>query len=302
MLYSCANHSRISLCTVTENMKYKEFLPHPSLQDYVKCFWILEREYTPEDPHEDVTPDAFVELMFNFGAPYVLQPSGTPDREMPTAFIVGLLRMPLLFRSSGTVRLVSTRFYAWGTVPFLNITEKTSDNLAVTLDHQWSDLANKVSPRVHADDYDGAVAVVEDFLIGKLLTASFDLKEIQIAAQMLHHQKGQFRITELADQMNVSTRQLQRRFQDVVGVSPKALARAIRFEEIRKRLMFEPDSNLTDLAYEFGYTDQAHFIHDFKDFAERAPSEFAKEMRALQKALHDHDNVVFLQFPERQPE
>ena len=283
-------------------MKYKEILPHSSLQAYVKCFWILEREYSPEDPHEAVTPDSFVELMFNFGAPYLLRTTGTPDREMPTAFIVGLLRKPLLFLSSGTVRLVSTRFYAWGTVPFLNIAEKTSDNLSVTLGHEWSDLANKVRPRVHADDYDGAVAVVEDFLIGKLLTASFDLKEIQKAAQMLHHQKGQFRVAELAERLSVSTRQLQRRFQDVVGVSPKALARAIRFEEIRKRLMFDPDSNLTDLAYEFGYTDQAHFIRDFKGFAERTPSEFAKEMRALQTVFRDHDNVVFLQFPATEPE
>ena len=144
-------------------MKYKEFLPHSSLQDYVKCFWILEREYTPEDPHEEVTPDAFVELMFNFGAPYVLETCGKPDREMPTAFIVGLLRKPLLFRTNGTVKLISTRFFACGTVPFLNITDKTSDNLAVTLGHEWNDLANKVEPKIHADDahdHEGAVALV----------------------------------------------------------------------------------------------------------------------------------------------
>lgn len=279
-------------------MKYKEILPHDSLQDYVKCFWILEREYTPDDPYETVTPDAFVELMFNFGEPYALVTDGAPDREMPTAFIVGLLRKPLLFRSSGTVRLVSTRFYAWGTTPFLGIAAKTTENSVARLAHEWNDLANQVKPRVNADDYEGAVALVEDFLIGKLLTASFDLKEIQKAARMLHHQKGQFRVAEIAEHLGLSMRQLQRRFQDVVGVSPKALARKIRFDEIRKRLMFEPDSSLTDLAYEYGYTDQAHFIRDFKDFAERTPGEFASDMQALQTVLRDNDNVVFLQFPE----
>ena len=63
------------------------------------------------------------------------------------------------------------------------------------------------------------------------------------------------------------------------------LARAIRFEEIRKRLMFDPDMSLTDLAYEFEYSDQAHFIHDFKEFADRTPGEFATEMRAFQGSL-----------------
>jgi hypothetical protein len=54
-------------------VKYKEHLPQPSLQDHVKCFWIMEREYTPEHPVEDVTPDAFIELIVNLGAPYVLR-------------------------------------------------------------------------------------------------------------------------------------------------------------------------------------------------------------------------------------
>jgi hypothetical protein len=56
-------------------------------------------------------------------------------------------------------------------------------------------------------------------------------------------------------------------------------------------------ANLTDLAYEFGYTDQAHFIHDFKAFTNKTPREFAAEMLKLQEIFHNHQNVVFLQSP-----
>ena len=278
-------------------MKYKEHLPHSSLKNYVKCFWALEREYTPADPYEDVTPDAFIELIFNFGATYILQSEGVPDRQMPLAFLVGLQRKPLLFRADGTVKLVAARFHAWGASPFISIQEQTPNQPTMTLGREWHDLAKRLKPKVLTGDYDGAVAVVEDFLVGKLLTAAFDLKDIQRAARMLHQQKGQFRVAELAEYCNLSSRQLQRRFKDVVGVSPKTLARAIRFEEIRRRLMFEPDVSLTDLAYEFGYSDQAHFIHDFREFVDRTPGEFATEMRALQNVFRDHDNVVFLQLP-----
>jgi AraC-like DNA-binding protein len=61
--------------------------------------------------------------------------------------------------------------------------------------------------------------------------------------------------------------------------------------------MFKPDTSLTDLAYEFGYTDQAHFIRDFKEFTDKTPGEFAAEIRKLQTVFHDNENVVFLQFP-----
>ena len=278
------------------NVKYKEHVPHVSLQGYVKCFWIMEREYTPEHPAEDVTPDAFIELILNFGDPYVLHVEDMPDREMPRAILVGLHQKPLLFRCSGTVRIVAIRFHAWGAFPFL-ADDARGGNLRTAIGQQWDDLAATVEPAVLAGDYGAAVTVVEDHLIERLLTATVDLGKIKAAARMLHLRKGQFRLTELAEQCNLSGRQLQRQFQDVVGVSPKTLARAIRFEEIRKRLLFNPDQSLTELAHEYGYTDQAHFIHDFREFAERTPGQFAREMRAIQGIFRDHDNVVFLQAP-----
>jgi len=61
--------------------------------------------------------------------------------------------------------------------------------------------------------------------------------------------------------------------------------------------MFQPDVNLTDLAYEFGYTDQAHFIRDFKAFTNKSPGEFAAEMLKLQEIFRQNENVVFLQSP-----
>jgi AraC-like DNA-binding protein len=278
-------------------LKYREYEPHASLREHVKCFWVMEREYTPERPAEEVTPDPFIELILNFGAPYHLQAEGLPDREMPRAIVVGLQSKPLRFRCDGGVKLVAARFFAWGALPFLAAQARGLHRLQTTLGREWTDLAGRVEPAVRADDGDAAVAIVEDHLIEKLLTTTVDLPRIQAAARMLHLKKGQFRLAELAECCHLSGRQVQRQFQDALGLSPKKLARTIRFEEIRRRLMFEPDQSLTALAYEFGYTDQAHFIRDFKDLTNRTPGEFAREMRAIRDIFRDHDNVVFLQVP-----
>jgi AraC-like DNA-binding protein len=278
-------------------VKYREYEPHPSLRDHVKCFWVLERRYTPEHPAEDVTPDAFVELILNFGTPYVLRTESGADREMPRAFLVGLQKKPLRFFCEGTVKLVSTRFHAWGVLPFLTDRAAKSVELASTSGREWNDLAAAIEPLARSGDDAAAVAVVEDHLIERLLTATVDPKKVSDAARMLHVQKGRFRMAELAERCRLSSRQLERQFRDVVGVSPKGLARLIRFEEIRKRLMFDPALNLTALAHEFEFADQAHFIRDFKELAGRTPGEFAREMWAIQDIFRDHDNVVFLQAP-----
>jgi AraC-like DNA-binding protein len=278
-------------------VKYREHAPHASLREHVKCIWTMEREYTPERPAEDVTPDPFIELIMNFGAPYHLQADGVPDREMPRVIVVGLQDKPLRFRCEGSVRLVAVRFFAWGALPFLADQAHGLRRLQTTLGREWNDLATRVEAAIGAGDDDAAVAIVEDRLIEGLLTTTVDLPTIRAAARMLHLRKGQFRLAELAECCHLSGRQVQRRFQEALGVSPKTLGRAIRFEEIRRRLMFEPDQSLTSMAHEFGYADQAHFIRDFKDFANRTPGEFVREMRAIRDIFHDHDNVVFLQVP-----
>lgn len=276
-------------------MKYEEFAPHASLEHSVKCFWMLERQYTPQHPAEDVTPDGFVELIINLGTPYRLQSSDGSERVMPRAILVGLQRKPLQFQCAGTVKLVAARFFAWGILPLLASPVDGVQQLAPALGREWDDVAVRIEPCVRTGDYAAAVAIVQDHLIEKLLVATVEHETIRAAAKMLHLRKGQFRITELAESCNLSPRQLQREFRNSIGFSPKALARLIRFEEIRKRLMFDPEQSLTDLAQESGYADQAHFIRDFKALTGRTPGEFARAMKAIQDVLHDRDNVVFLQ-------
>jgi AraC-like DNA-binding protein len=276
--------------------QYKEFMPHTVLQDHVKRFWIMEKEYTPEDSLQEVLPDACIELILNFGNPYV-QISGSGPRKLPQVCLIGLQSKPLVLQASGLVKVVAVRFFAWGALPFLRHEIQPESTMKAELDNEWLSMVSKLATKVHMGEYQKAVEEIEDLLISKRLSSLFEPEHVQAAAKLLYRTKGQFRVAELADYLNLSIRQLQRQFEDATGVSPKTLARTIRFEAIRNRLMFEPEANLTELAYEFGYTDQAHFINDFKAFTDKTPGEFAAELQKLQELFSDHENVVFLQSP-----
>jgi AraC-like DNA-binding protein len=279
-------------------VKFREYPPHAALADFVKCFWSLEHTYTSERPVEEVLPDACAELILNFGAPYRLLAADGSERAMPAAFLVGFQKEPVRFRCDGTVRLVAARLYPWGASAFAAQEDLGAGRPPPALGEDWRETLTSVEALVLAGEYAGAVERLEESLLRTLAIARFDTRQVQAAARILYREKGCIRISDLAERCFLSTRQLERQVRDATGVPPKTLARTIRFDAARERLMFAPDTDLTQLAFDCGYADQAHFIRDFRKFTKKTPGEFAGEMRALQSVLHDNENVVFLRPPD----
>jgi AraC-like DNA-binding protein len=273
-------------------VKYHEYLPHQILQDCVRCFWIHEATYDAES-QQDITPDSCVEIIFNFGTSYLLLTTDPPT-PLPPAIIVGFQNktIPILFQ--GTVKVVAVRLFAWGALTLLQDDIETRTNAVTALGAEWATLFNQLQSNVERGCYEQAVTALEEFLIQKALVRTYDSNLIQTAAKLLHQTKGEYRIAELADYCQVSVRQLERGFQRVIGTSAKVFARTLRFEKAQRRLMFDPDADLTQLAYDCGYFDQAHFIKDFKAFTGKTPKEYARQMQQMQETLKSKD-VVFLQ-------
>jgi AraC-like DNA-binding protein len=277
-------------------MKYHEYRPHSILQDTVKCFWIHEGTYAAQDV-QDITPDGCVELIFNFGNPYLLLTTTTPCT-LPAAVIVGFQRKTIPIRVDGTVKVVAARLFAWGALALLQDEISALTDAVTALGTDWDTLVKRLEHQVTQGRYAQAWTTLQEFLIQKALMRTYDLKLVRTAATLLQHTKGQYRIDELATYCHTSVRQLERRFQQAIGTSPKFFARTLRFAHAQRRLMFDPEADLTGLTYECGYFDQAHFIKDFTAFTGKTPSEYAQQMQQLQAILKGRD-VVFLQASAR---
>jgi AraC-like DNA-binding protein len=273
-------------------VKYHEHTPHPILRDTVKCFWTHEGTYSA-DKDQAITPDGCVELIFNFGSPYVLLTT-TPPCVLPAAIIVGFQKKTIPIRVDGTVKVVAARLFAWGALALLQDEISTLTGAVTALGAGWHTLAQRLESLVSHGRYEEASATLQRFLIPKALSRIYDWKLLHTAAKLLYHTKGQCRIEELAEYCHASVRQLERRFQRAVGVPPKFFARTLRFEQAQRHLMFDPETDLTALAHQCGYFDQAHFIKEFRAFTGTTPSEYAQQMKELQHVLKSKD-VVFLQ-------
>jgi methylphosphotriester-DNA--protein-cysteine methyltransferase len=83
------------------------------------------------------------------------------------------------------------------------------------------------------------------------------------------------RVAEVADELGVSARQLQRRVADAVGYGPKTLARVLRFRRLQALAAAKPA--LVDLALDAGYADQAHMTAEVTRLAGLSPVRFLKD-------------------------
>jgi AraC-like DNA-binding protein len=72
----------------------------------------------------------------------------------------------------------------------------------------------------------------------------------------------------------MSNRQLVRKFGNSIGLSPKEFTRIIKFIGSLNYLKTNRNNNLAEAAHSCGYYDQAHFIHDFKEYSGLTPSQF----------------------------
>ena len=85
-------------------------------------------------------------------------------------------------------------------------------------------------------------------------------------------------VDALATRTDTSVRQLQRLFREHVGVTPKRVIRTARLQEVAVRIERGTATNLSRLAADLGYTDQAHLARDWKAITGRSPSDFARSL------------------------
>lgn len=98
------------------------------------------------------------------------------------------------------------------------------------------------------------------------------LRDLEWAWDLQHASGGQVPITELAERVGCSRKHLSVRFDREFGMSPKLLARIMRFDRAIRIVRSGEVTRWADLAAECGFADQAHMAREFAEFAGDPPT------------------------------
>jgi AraC-like DNA-binding protein len=262
--------------TMETNTFYTEIPPCNALQPYVECYWIVKNTSQTLDAHKDkVLPYGYPEVGFVYGDGFSFSVGEHAEERVPECFLAGQFCQPYFLCNKGKSGMTTIKFKPAGLYELLRVPMKEFTNKVVDFASiagaEASLWANQV---VEAPSNFQRVKLIENFLLNKLHLAQTGMAVMQLVVDLIINKFGNVTVKELACKLNISDRQLERRFLEVVGVSPKLFARMIRMNYVFKLLRSNPDLKWQDIIYLCGYYDQAHFIRDFKCFAGESPKVF----------------------------
>jgi AraC-like DNA-binding protein len=247
-------------------MPYLTFPPPASLADIVRYFWVFEGEASEAQPYIHCTfANVCPELLFHYRGEFR---ECMDETSTTSSFLTGIhcqTRQYRKFIVRQSFGIFGVYFYPHGLatlfgVPAIELTDQLPELDAVI---KLRDKAITDS-MLSASDTQERITLITRFL--ETRRKELRRPEIGHAIHSIIRAKGQTPISSLASQSYLSVRQFERVFKEHAGFSPKTFARIARFYAVVEETL-APKRSLQQIAFDYGYYDQSHFISDFKEFS-----------------------------------
>jgi AraC-like DNA-binding protein len=248
-------------------MHYEERRLAPPLDRWVECVWQARADAA--GPAQTIVPDGCPELIFQLGDPFWQRTDGV-DRLQPRALLVGPTSGPLQLQAAGRVHTIGVRFRPGGMARFVRAPLAAFADRALQLDDVFGnagrDLVQTVAEARRPE------ATIAAFLQRRLREQQ-PRDPLPAATRQLIDSRGSLTVDALADACGLGPRQLERRFLDGVGLSPKRFGRIVRLQEVLRRAGTRP---WVDVAIDCGYADQSHLTRDFRALTGNSPDHWLR--------------------------
>ncbi|MBS1664012.1 MAG: AraC family transcriptional regulator [Bacteroidetes bacterium] len=250
-------------------MKLETYTPCDALKPFIESY--LFQEIKDETSYR-VLPGTGLVIGFQYKGKLSRIDEGT-ERPLAISGVSGLADHSRTFRNSAGIGTILVFFKEGGAVPFFQQPLHELFRESVSLDNFMlrSELLSLEDQLASAKSNPARLVRLEKFLIGRMRVIEPD-RLVLAALTLIHQRKGNVVIGELARDLHTSLSPLEKRFRAAIGASPKKFAGIVRLKHLIQQ--YDPQNSLTELGYQAGFYDQAHFIKEFKAFTGEIPQTF----------------------------
>jgi AraC-like DNA-binding protein len=210
-------------------------------------------------------PDGCVDIVFDC------------DQDNPTARVCGTTIEARDAHLLEDRRYFGVRFEL-GVIPeFLGVTGQDIVDQEIPLLDLVPDAEAMFDSLIKEPEFLSRVSVFERFYRGQMARAASPLTQQVIQAICLN--KGNIRMSDLELLSGYSIRTIQRQFRDDMGMTPKVFSRIIRCQSAIYGINHTDRINFADLACDLGFSDQPHFLREFKKLVSTTPLDYVNHIK-----------------------
>jgi AraC-like DNA-binding protein len=214
-----------------------------------------------------------VPLILNLGAPWQIANGREPgSASRHDSFVAGLHTKPSFVEGGATWACVELRLTPLGAHRLIGMPMHELANRTLALEELLPGTETLTERLRETDSWAERFDLVETFLVRRFADAADPSAAIEWSWAQLHQSHGRISIAAIAEELGWSHRRLISRFREQLGLTPKAVARVIRFDRAFRLLTGSTPSTLAAVAYDCGYFDQAHMNRDFRELAGTSPA------------------------------
>ncbi len=202
-----------------------------------------------------------------------------PNADFSSAWISGPQRNYISISAHEDSEMFVIQFKAFGAYPYLHM--------------NMSGLTDQIVPG--GNIIDGTLLTLrEDLKAADASKDKFAVAQVWLEARYDHRYSVPQPVIEVAQQLGLepatklndivarfpgSQKHLISQFKKFIGLTPKQYQRVLRFNDVFVQMQNDQHVNWTDIADSCGFSDQSHFIREFKHFSGFHPESFIREGR-----------------------
>lgn len=249
------------------NLYYQEHTPSPLLRPYVLSYWSLATDGKDEElsAMQRCFPAGTIEWIIQIRGKNMRGHKEGNCFHYPASIFTGICNRANEWQSYGNAALLGVRFTPEAAIALFNAPLKEYPNSFInTEDFLGSSISPILSRIMSAATTAEQLSLMESFLLSKIRDIEMERNYFTEAMKLIR-QYDQLNIADLSKKVFVGERQLQRSFQNLLGITPKAYHKVMRLYKAHQSGLIQQD-NFTNIAYRMGYADPAHFTRDFKNY------------------------------------
>jgi len=249
--------------------KYVEIQPCDALKPYINCFWGTPKPYTNKFtvPPTVVIPDACMDIIFHINY----------STDESTSMFIGIQDGFFLSGLGHEIGMISTfgiRFYFWAVHLFVENELHDVSNVTIDVEQYFPNFKKSLENTfIYHPRIENRIPHVEHYLLNKLHYRLRENKDVLNAVSCILKAKGVISIPKVCDYVCISQRQLERVFSKYIGMAPKKVIDLVRYQNVWRDVFLGETSDLRDIVYDYGYSDQPHLLKDFKKHHGMTPKE-----------------------------